>query len=80
MNESLPSNRVFLIRLSSGAGPSAGNHRGRIEHIRSGRTKRVSSLNKVEESISEVLSEEERGVEPKTASTGPKGNDQFDPQ
>jgi hypothetical protein len=59
MDESLPSNRVFLIRLSSGAGPSAGNQRGRIEHIRSGRTKRFSSLDKVEEFISEVLSEED---------------------
>jgi hypothetical protein len=59
MDESLPSNRVFLIRLSSGAGPSGGNQRGRIEHIRSGRTKRFSSLDKVEEFISEVLSEED---------------------
>jgi len=79
MDESLPSNRVFLIRLSSVAEPTAGIHRGRIEHIRSGRIKRFSSLDKVEEFISEVLSEQGRGVVPKTPPTGSKTNDQFDP-
>jgi hypothetical protein len=65
MNELLPSNRVFLIRLSSGAVPSAGDHRGRIEHIRSGRVERFYSLEKIEEFISEVLSEHDPDVEPK---------------
>jgi hypothetical protein len=59
MDESLPSNRVFLIRLSSGAEPSAGNYRGRIEHIRSGRVERFASLSKLEAFISEILSEED---------------------
>jgi hypothetical protein len=79
MDELLPSNRVFLIRLSSDAEPSAGNHRGRIEHIRSGRIERFSSLEKIEEFMSAILSSEIRAVEPKTASTGPKCKDRFEP-
>ena len=59
MNESLPSDRVFLIRFSSGAEPSAGIHRGRVEHIRSGRTARFSSIEVVEQFIAEILAEEQ---------------------
>jgi hypothetical protein len=71
MDELLPSNRVFLIRLSSVADPSAGIHRGRIEHIRSGKLLRFSSLDKVEEFISQVLSEEEGGIIPAIHFTRP---------
>jgi len=58
MSELLPTNRVFLIRLSGSAEPDAGIHRGRIEHIRSGRTAPFSSFENVEQFISEVLSGE----------------------
>ena len=58
MTERLPSNRVFLIRLSKGSEPAAGAHRGRIEHIRSGIVSKFSSLKNVEEFISEVLEKE----------------------
>ena len=58
MSELLPTNRVFLIRLSGSAEPDAGIHRGRIEHIRSGRTAPFSSFENVEHFISEVLSRE----------------------
>jgi len=57
MSELLPTDRVFLIRLSGRAEPTAGIHRGRIEHIRSGRTAPFSSFENVEQFISEVLSE-----------------------
>ena len=55
MSELLPTNRVFLIRLSGSAEPDAGIHRGRIEHIRSGRTAPFSSFENMEQFISEVL-------------------------
>jgi len=58
MSELLPTNRVFLIRLSGDAEPAAGIQRGRIEHIRSGRFAQFSSFDKAEQFISEVLSEE----------------------
>jgi len=58
MSELLPTNRVFLIRLSGSAEPDAGIHRGRIEHIRSGRTAPFSSFENMEQFISEVLSGE----------------------
>jgi hypothetical protein len=62
MSVQLPTDRVFLIRLSSIAEPSAGIYRGRIEHIRSGRITRFSSIEKVEQFISEVLAEEMEAV------------------
>jgi len=62
MSELLPTDRVFLIRLSGDAEPADGIQCGRIEHIRSGRFARFSSFGKVEQFISEVLSEEKDPV------------------
>jgi len=58
MSELLPTDRVFLIRLTSTAEPAAGIHQGRIEHIRSGRTTQFSSMENIQEFIKEVLSDE----------------------
>jgi len=73
MSELLPTDRVFLIRLSDHAKPSAGINRGRIEHIRSGRTAPFSSFEKVEQFISEVLAEEKEPDGPKKGSDQPGG-------
>ena len=65
MRELLPTDRVFLIRLSGHAEPSVGIHRGRIEHIRSGRVARFLSFEDVGQFITEVLAEEKNsgGIE-----------------
>lgn len=66
MSDLLPTNRVFLIRLSDSADPAAGVLQGRIEHIRSGLIRRFSSIEKAEQFISEILAEEkEPGSSPK---------------
>ena len=56
--ESLPSGRAFLIRFGAGADPAHGVHRGRIEHVNSGRTMRFDSLEGITLFISEVIAEE----------------------
>jgi len=56
--EQLPSRRTFLLRLSSAAVPEAGNYRGKIEHIPTGRTARFDSLRKLAEFMQEVLTTE----------------------
>jgi len=71
MSELLPTDRVFLIRLSGNAKPSAGINRGRIEHIRSGRTAPFSSFENVEQFISEVLAEEKKNGGPERMSGRP---------
>ena len=71
MSELLPTDRVFLIRLSGNAKPSAGINRGRIEHIRSGRTAPFSSFENVEQFISKVLAEEKEAGGPEKMSDWP---------
>ena len=62
MSERLPTDRVFLIRLSSSAEPSTGNYCGRIEHVQTGRVSRFSSLGESDKFITETLAEvEEKG-------------------
>ena len=51
-----------MLRLSSGARPAAGIHHGRIEHIRSGRTREISSIETIQDFITEVLADEENDV------------------
>ena len=55
MCERLPTERVFLIRLSSSAESSTGIYCGRIEHVRTGRVTRFSSLAEIEQFITEIL-------------------------
>ena len=63
MSERLPTERVFLIRLSSSAEPSTGNYCGRIEHVPTGRVMRFTTLVEIEQFITEMLTDEiERGV------------------
>jgi hypothetical protein len=62
MKEQLPTRRAFLLRLSSGARPAAGIHHGKIEHIRSGRTREISSMETIQNFITEVLADEESGA------------------
>ena len=64
MSKHLPSDRVFLIRLSGNAEPAAGENHGRVEHIRSGRISRFSSLDNLEQFISEVLAKENKPSDP----------------
>jgi hypothetical protein len=66
MTEHLPTNRVFLIRLSKGSDPAAGVHNGRIEHIRSDIVSRFSSLENMEEFIAEVLGKEDESTDTQT--------------
>ena len=56
--EHLPSRRTFLLRFSDSAEPSAGIHRGRIEHIPSGRTARFTSLQSIDEFVRDILADE----------------------
>jgi hypothetical protein len=55
MSERLPTDRVFLIRLSGNAEPSEGIYRGRTEHVQTGRVARFSSLAELEQFIAEML-------------------------
>ena len=55
MSDRLPTERVFLIRLSSSAEPSNGNVAGRIEHVPTGRVAKVSSAADIEQFMSEML-------------------------
>jgi len=64
MSQQLPSDRVFLIRLSGKAEPAAGKHHGRIEHIRTGRIARFTSLDNLEQFISEVLTTQNESTGP----------------
>jgi len=59
MCERLPTERVFVIRLSSRTEPSTGNYGGRIEHVQTGRVTRFSSLGELEKFITEMLAEVE---------------------
>jgi len=59
LSERLPTERVFLIRLSSSAESSTGNYCGRIEHVQTGRVARFSSLGETEKFIIEMLAEVE---------------------
>ncbi len=56
--ESLPSRRTFLLRFSSTAQPQDGIHRGRIEHIPSGRTARFTSLQSIDDFVQNILADE----------------------
>ena len=58
--ESLPSSRTFLLRFSSTAQPQNGIHRGRIEHIPSGRTARFTSLQNMDDFVQDILVNENR--------------------
>jgi len=53
--EHLPSRRTFLLRFSSSAKPWNGIHRGRIEHIPSGRTARFTSLQGIDDFVQDIL-------------------------
>ena len=55
MCERLPTNRVFLIRLSSDAEPNEASYCGRIEHVQSGRVTRFTKLDEVETFFNEML-------------------------
>ena len=61
MCERLPTERIFLIRLSSTAAPAEGIYCGRIEHVPTGRVARFASLDEVEQFMSDMLT----GVEKK---------------
>jgi hypothetical protein len=56
--EYLPSRRTFLLRFSSSAQPKDGIHRGRIEHIPSGRTARFTSLQSIDDFVQDILAHE----------------------
>ena len=56
--EHLPSRRTFLLRFSSNAQPRDGIHRGRIEHIPSGRTARFTSLQNIDDFVQDILAHE----------------------
>jgi len=73
MSELLPTNRVFLVRLSDSADPATGVLRGRIEHIRSGLVTQFSSFEKAEQFISEILAEEKEPGSPLLVSCQPIG-------
>ena len=53
--EHLPSRRTFLLRFSSAAQPQKVIHRGRIEHISSGRTARFTSLQGIDDFVQDIL-------------------------
>jgi hypothetical protein len=55
MSDRLPTERVFLIRLSSSAEPSTDDYCGRIEHVQTGRVTRFSSIGETEKFIAEML-------------------------
>ena len=55
MDERLPTERVFLVRLSGAAEPSNSNFCGRVEHVRTGRVMKFASMHEVEEFIGEML-------------------------
>ena len=57
MCDRMPTDRVFLIRLSSSADPSTDDYCGRIEHVRTGRVMRFLSIGDTEKFIAEILAE-----------------------
>ena len=59
MCERLPTERIFLIRLSSNAEPASGTYCGRVEHVPTGRVMRFSTLSEIEQFMSDML----KGVE-----------------
>jgi hypothetical protein len=58
IQENLPSRRTFLVRFSNTAAPGAGIHRGRIEHIPTGRTARFTSLQDFDKFVENILADE----------------------
>ena len=59
MIERLPTDRVFLIRLSSSVEPPTDDYCGRIEHVQTGRVTRFSTIGEIEKFIAEMLAERE---------------------
>ena len=57
--ETLPTSRTFLLRYSSTARPEDGVHRGRIEHLSSGRTQRFDSLEDAKHFVAEQLKDDD---------------------
>ena len=57
MNERLPTDRVFLIRLSTNVEPPTDEYCGRIEHVQTGRVMPFSSMAETEKFIAEMLAE-----------------------
>lgn len=60
MSERLPTERVFLLRLSSNSEPPKESYCGRIEHVQTGRVARFSSLADTERFIAEMLTAVEK--------------------
>jgi hypothetical protein len=72
--EYLPSRRTFLLRFSSSARPQNGIHRGRIEHIPSGRTARYTSLQSIDDFVQDILAHENGQDSDNTTVTDSKEN------
>ena len=74
IEEHLPSRRTFLLRFSSAAQPRDGIHRGRIEHIPSGRTARFTSLQSIDDFVQNILAHENGQDSEHTTVTDSKEN------
>jgi hypothetical protein len=53
--EHLPSRQTFLLRFSDATQPEAGIHRGKVEHLGSGKTARFTSFTEVIEFTNIVM-------------------------
>jgi len=55
---SLPTNRAFVIQLQAGSGAFEVGHRGRVEHVASGRTMRFADEDELWAFVDSVLATE----------------------
>ena len=55
---SLPANRAFVIQLQASSGASAVGHRGRVEHVASGRAMRFADEDELWAFVDGVLATE----------------------
>ena len=55
---SLPANRAFVIQLQASSGASEGGHRGRVEHLASGRATHFTDEGELWAYVDRVLATE----------------------
>ena len=55
---SLPANRAFVIQLQARSGASEGDHRGRVEHLASGRATHFADERQLWAFVGSVLATE----------------------
>jgi hypothetical protein len=55
---SLPRRRAFVLQYAGDADPARGCHRGRVEHLESGRSRHFACKEELEKFVADVMSEE----------------------